>query len=77
MQGLIAPVSIQSAGYVNAPFTLTIVITLSSSGCRNASITEVLNSVISSRNNTPFPANVISPGFGIVPPPISAELEIL
>ena len=36
-----------------------------------------LNSVISSRNNTPLPARVISPGLGTIPPPKNAPLVTL
>ena len=57
-------------GYVIDEFTLLIVTVLSSRGPRKTSNVDLLNSVSSSRNNTPKCARLISPGFGILPPPI-------
>ena len=57
-------------GYVNFAFALLIVTFPSSSGPLNTSKVLFLNSGISSKNNTPKCARLISPGFGILPPPI-------
>ena len=49
----------------------------SSSGWRSTSRTFFLNSGSSSRNSTPLCARLTSPGFGIVPPPMSPASEIV
>ena len=49
---------------------LEIVTSLSSTGCLKTSSTERGNSGISSKNKTPLCASVISPGFGLEPPPM-------
>lgn len=56
-------------GYVNDAFTLLIFIIESSSGPLKTSNVFLLNSGNSSKNNTPLCAKLISPGFGIFPPP--------
>ncbi len=50
-------------------FILLIVIFPSSNGIRSSSNISLLNSGNSSKNNTPKCAKLISPGFGIRPPP--------
>ncbi len=50
---------------------------LSSKGCLRASKVFLLNSGISSKNNTPLWASDTAPGFGIVPPPIKDTSEAL
>jgi len=56
-------------GYVNDAFTLLILIIASSKGPLNTSKVFLLNSGNSSKNKTPLCARLISPGFGILPPP--------
>ena len=56
-------------GYVNDAFTLLILIIESSNGPLNTSKVFLLNSGNSSKNKTPLCARLISPGFGILPPP--------
>jgi len=56
-------------GYVNDAFTLLILIIASSKGPLNTSNVFLLNSGNSSKNKTPLCARLISPGFGILPPP--------
>jgi len=56
-------------GYVNDAFTLLILIIASSNGPLNTSNVFLLNSGNSSKNKTPLCARLISPGFGIFPPP--------
>ena len=56
-------------GYVNDAFTLLILIIESSKGPLNTSKVFLLNSGNSSKNKTPLCARLISPGFGILPPP--------
>ena len=52
-----------------APQARLIVTRPSSSGCLSTSSVLRLNSGISSRNSTPLCARLISPGWGVVPPP--------
>ena len=56
-------------GYVRDALTLDIFIIPSSKGPRSTSNVFLLNSGNSSKNNTPLCAKLISPGFGILPPP--------
>ena len=69
-QGFIAPTSINFAGYFIEFLALEITISPSSRGCLKTSKTCLGNSTISSKNKTPLCASVISPGFGLEPPPI-------
>ena len=68
--GFIAPSRINFAGYFIECVALDITISPSSRGWRNTSSTALGNSTISSKNRTPRCARVISPGFGLLPPPI-------
>ena len=52
------------------------VMTPSSSGCRSDSMAGRLNCGSSSRNSTPLCASEISPGRGILPPPVSPTIEM-
>ena len=62
-------INMKFGGYVCIPFTLDTVICLSSNGPLNTSNVFLLNSGSSSKNRTPLCAKLISPGFGILPPP--------
>ena len=53
------------------------VTTLSSKGARNTSNVFLLNSGSSSKNSTPKCAKLISPGFGILPPPTKEVAEMV
>ena len=69
-QGFIAPSKMNLAGYLTECVALEITISPSSKGWRKTSNTALGNSTISSKNKTPRCASVISPGFGLLPPPI-------
>ena len=64
-------------GYVKLAFNLLIVTILSSSGPLKTSNVFLLNSGSSSKKRTPLCARLISPGFGILPPPIIEIPEIV
>lgn len=57
-------------GYVRVELILLIVTLPSSTGPLKTSKVLFLNSGSSSKNNTPKCAKLISPGLGILPPPI-------
>ena len=65
------------AGYRQFWFALDINTVLSSSGIRNTSKLDLLNSGNSSKNNIPLCAKLISPGFAFLPPPISATFDVV
>ena len=69
MHGFIDATNIKLHGYVSDAFTLLILIIPSSNGPLNTSNVFLLNSGSSSKNRTPLCAKLISPGFGILPPP--------
>ena len=64
-------------GYVKTALTLLIVTTLSSKGPLKTSNVFLLNSGSSSRKSTPLCARLISPGLGILPPPIIETPDIV
>ena len=64
-------------GYMTFEYNLDIITFLSSSGPLNTSNVFLLNSGNSSKNNTPLCAKLISPGFGILPPPIIEVCDIV
>lgn len=68
-QGFIDATNMKLHGYVSDAFTLLILIIPSSNGPLNTSNVFLLNSGNSSKNNTPLCDKLISPGFGILPPP--------
>src|SRR3990167_8216337 len=69
-QGFEAAIKVNLAGKRTEPAAREIVICPSSIGCLNASKTCLGNSANSSKNKTPRWASEISPGLGILPPPI-------
>ena len=75
--GFIDATNIKLQAYVILAFTLLIVTILSSNGPLNTSSVFLLNSGNSSKNNTPLWAKLISPGLGILPPPINELPEIV
>ena len=76
-QGLAAATSINRAGKLVEPAALEMLIMPSSKGCLNDSRVERGNSGSSSRNKTPQWAKDISPGCGLLPPPIKPTLEVV
>ena len=67
--GFIEATNIKLHGYVSEALTLLMFIVPSSNGPLNTSKVFLLNSGNSSKNSTPLCAKLISPGFGIFPPP--------
>src|SRR3989344_57196 len=76
-QGLAEATSIKFAGYWTRRKERAMVTDPSSKGPRNASSTDRGNSLNSSKNNTPRCARLISPGWGLLPPPIKPTKEVL
>ncbi|OPY06194.1 MAG: hypothetical protein A4E67_01597 [Syntrophaceae bacterium PtaB.Bin038] len=76
-QGFMAATSMNRDGKVAVTTERVIVTCPSSRGCRRTSSTLRLNSGSSSRNSTPLCARLISPGFGVWPPPTSPASEIV
>src|SRR3989344_9608778 len=69
-EGLAAATRVNLDGNLTDPAARDTTISPSSIGCRRASKTCLGNSGNSSKNKTPRWANEISPGLGILPPPI-------
>ena len=69
--------SMKLAGYSTLYLTRATVILRSSNGCRNTSRTLRLYSGNSSRKRMPLCAKLISPGWGLAPPPVMAVMEMV